>query len=875
MGVILTDWLVMMRSRSFSAVFISLVPLLLPGLSSRLLGHEASNPLVVQQPAPSTPAQPAPRKSAPARPKVPPLAPAAERLELRHESRHRDFPVICRDREGTVWVSWIEHDPLLRADTVWLGRREGDTLVPVAPMSALGVVHQPAVAVDGEGTVWCVWGAVGHGEVMHLYARPWRNEKAGEPVTLASSDASDSFADAGSDARGRVWVTWQSLRAGEGDVHARHYDPSTGEWSPEIAVATEAGGDWEPRVSFLPGDDAAWILYDSSRGNEFNLYLARTTAAGEVTTSTIGASPAYEARGSLAPTSDGTGFWIAAERGRARWGLDIRGHDNASGLNAAKRILFGRFDCATGRFTEVDPGSAGQPVPGPVNLPEVGVDAAGHPWIAYRYFDRVLWRVAVVRYDPAGRTWSAPALLPDSTFGQDRRLDFAAGSGPLVLAWPSDLRATKKAGIAAVYVAGIDTEADLKPAAAKKPAAPVSPVASPSQATPERPPNDRHVWNHGGTGFQLIWGDVHRHTDVSNCRTGFDGCINEQFRYAYDMAKLDFLGTSDHTDVGKIYDPYEWWHNQRMADAFHSPERFLSLYVYEREQRWPWGHRNVVFAKRGGPIVYINRKTYRQSQWQDRFPVAAGVDEINPDELWAILRQTGLPVAIVSHTGATRMGTDWTVYDHIDHGVENLVEIYQGARVSYEGQGVPQPTAGLRPGESYTANSDGTPPPPPAPIESFGQFDNGVYQKALGRGLRLGVFASSDHISQHVSYGGAYVKEFTREGIIEAFSARRTIAATDKIYIEFSCNGEPLGSIFETSGQPAFVIRVDGTAPLRRVTVVRNETDHRIFPGKGRKVLALDWIDENPEPGENRYYLRIEQEDGNMGWASPVWVTVK
>ena len=29
MGVILTDWLVMMRSRSFSAVFISLVPLLL------------------------------------------------------------------------------------------------------------------------------------------------------------------------------------------------------------------------------------------------------------------------------------------------------------------------------------------------------------------------------------------------------------------------------------------------------------------------------------------------------------------------------------------------------------------------------------------------------------------------------------------------------------------------------------------------------------------------------------------------------------------------------------------------------------------------------------------------------------------------------
>ena len=36
----------------------------------------------------------------------------------------------------------------------------------------------------------------------------------------------------------------------------------------------------------------------------------------------------------------------------------------------------------------------------------------------------------------------------------------------------------------------------------------------------------------------------------------------DHFRYAYDLAKIDFLGTSDHTDIGKIYHPYEWWHNQ-------------------------------------------------------------------------------------------------------------------------------------------------------------------------------------------------------------------------------------------------------------------------------------------------------------------------
>ena len=32
------------------------------------------------------------------------------------------------------------------------------------------------------------------------------------------------------------------------------------------------------------------------------------------------------------------------------------------------------------------------------------------------------------------------------------------------------------------------------------------------------------------------------------------------------------------------------------------------------------------------------------------------------------------------------------------------------------------------------------------------------------------------------------------------------------------------------------------------------------------------WTDEEPLAGENRYYVRVEQWDGNMAWASPVWV---
>jgi hypothetical protein len=64
------------------------------------------------------------------------------------------------------------------------------------------------------------------------------------------------------------------------------------------------------------------------------------------------------------------------------------------------------------------------------------------------------------------------------------------------------------------------------------------------------------------------------------------------------------------------------------------------------------------------------------------------------------------------------------------------------------------------------------------------------------------------------------------------------------------------------------------TAPIERLTLVRNEKNYKIFTPNS-KTVRRSWTDPNPLPGENRYYLRIEQVDGNMGWTSPVWVNVQ
>ena len=277
------------------------------------------------------------------------------RCELVDAAVHHDFPDMCLDAAGIPWVVYIEYDG--KADVLKLAKKTAAGLECVTAVSAPGVIHQPAIACDGSGGLWCFWGELGARQIVSLHARRWAAGKLDEPIVLAESDGSDTFADAGTDRAGRVWVVWQSLRRGQGDIFARYYDPQSGRWSVEVAVSGPEGGSWEPRVAF-DGRDGAWVVFDSSRGNEFNLYLAHVGLDGRSEVKQLTDSPAYEGRASIAASADGQGFWIAAERGRQGWGKDCRSHAPQLGLNGQKRVVFGYYDVAAGKFTETPPATA-------------------------------------------------------------------------------------------------------------------------------------------------------------------------------------------------------------------------------------------------------------------------------------------------------------------------------------------------------------------------------------------------------------------------------------------------------------------------------------------------------------------------------------
>ena len=220
---------------------------------------------------------------------------AAAPLGLREQGHQLDFPDVARAADGSLWLNYIDHDGNHDVPEVGLGAR-----VMISPRSRRSAIPESSTNRRWQLTETArsgvSWGQTGDDDVVHLHARAFQDGKLGPVEIIAHSAGSDSFADAGTDSAGRVWVTWQSdaLR------RRRHFcallrPRSTGNGPRKLRSLSSRAGDWEPRIAF-DASDTAWILYDCSRGNEFNLYLSRVDLEGNVETHRIAHSPRYEGR---------------------------------------------------------------------------------------------------------------------------------------------------------------------------------------------------------------------------------------------------------------------------------------------------------------------------------------------------------------------------------------------------------------------------------------------------------------------------------------------------------------------------------------------------------------------------------------------------
>lgn len=152
---------------------------------------------------------------------------------------------------------------------------------------------------------------------------------------------------------------------------------------------------------------------------------------------------------------------------------------------------------------------------------------------------------------------------------------------------------------------------------------------------------------------------------------------------------------------------------------------------------------------------------------------------------------------------------------------------------------------------SEHGNSEDDRGPYPYFAHSMGGRDTAnTARAALDAGLRFGFVGSSD---DHAGFPGAYgeglmavlAEDLTRPAILEAIRARRTWALTgDRIEIDFSANGAPLGSSVAAGQQLEIAFAVRGRDELDAVEIVQDgRIVHRAFAGE---VLAGDDVFERP-----------------------------
>lgn len=765
-----------------------------------------------------------------------------------------DFATILGGTDGSARAAWIGYRD--GANEILTRTFDGSEWGPAETVTKEpGDIHMVKMVRSGDGSVWFVWSHQQDGN-FDLYGRSLRGGNWSATVRLTEAPQPDLFPSVALAADESVWLVWQGFRGGQSDIFAkRHVD---GEWSAAQRVSTSDANDWEPVVAAGRHGEVhiAWDTYDS--GNYDVMLRTWDGERWDAGATPIANTPLYEAHVALA-VDHRNRLWAAWNESGLNWGKDTGFLLPVEGT-LLYEYRFMRVAVRDGLDWEEPVADINAAMPEHIDgrhndFPQLAVDPEGRVWLFGRHrtirqrdmpdstpLHRAAWQIWGATLD--GDAWTHPYEIPFTAGRQDVRWGVDSdGSGNLVATWPSDGRdfhgfLYEHADVYAAKLPKLDRTTqppELRP----RPERVVQfHNVAPTEEEDLRRLRGYEIHSEGRT-YRIYRGDTHRHTEFSMDGNN-DGSLFQTYRYALDAASLDYLLVSEHNFQGGPDNEYINWVLQQAVDVFSVSGRFQPFYGYERSIRFPDGHRNILLPKRGTPTLPILPEESSHAKGAGR--------------LYEYLRGNG-GIAI-SHTSATGMGTDWR--DN-DPEVEPLVEIFQGDRVSAEYEGAPLAAHRERP----TTQAGGFRP-------------EGYVWNAWAKGYKLGVQVASDHLSTHYSYACTIAEDFTREGLLDAMKLRHNYGATDNIVLDYRMEAggtEYLqGDIVTLDGPFRLKVKILGTSPIRQIDIIKNQ-EFLYTSQKLPQDLEFTYEDKDKEAGEDYYYVRVQQNDGNVAWSSPIWIT--
>ena len=343
-------------------------------------------------------------------------------------------------------------------------------------------------------------------------------------------------------------------------------------------------------------------------------------------------------------------------------------------------------------------------------------------------------------------------------------------------------------------------------------------------------------------GPQIYWGEFHGQSMYHGWnpkeKMGIgSGTPEECHAYARDVACLDFVALTDSASMQG-----DCWETVRGAALeAHEPGRFVVFQATETGNNVE-GHRNLIF---------------RGANPEPRLP--ATPIPLPTSEVHRLMRGRDDVLLIPHHT---KIWTHWDIYEP---SLEPVMEVCSTWGV-FEKRGL--------------------------------EYWNKRQQRGLGaqeawrRGHRLGLVGGTDthtgtpgrsfpfsERNEFMCYKGGltavWASDLSRESIFDAVKRRHCYATTGvRMFIEFCLGkavvGQEVG--WDRKDQPrVFHVTVVGTARLKEVILVKNNQDYAVFYPSGDEFRD-EVTDRVPVESGDFYYLRVLQEDHNMGWASPIWI---
>ncbi len=324
-------------------------------------------------------------------------------------------------------------------------------------------------------------------------------------------------------------------------------------------------------------------------------------------------------------------------------------------------------------------------------------------------------------------------------------------------------------------------------------------------------------------------GDIHNH-----CAIGYGhGTIEEAFQNA--QLQLDFACVTCHA----------WWPD------LPEEERLAAVADYHRngfavtERAWP--HVQAVVDANNQPgkfVTFLGHEWHNCEVGDHNVYYRDGVGDIlraqTLPEMRTLLRSLqaqGIATMLLPHHIGYRQGyrgINWNAFTPEFSPIAEIISMHGCA----ESADAPRPylhTMGPRDWES-------------------------TYQYGLAQGHIVGVKGSTDHHSGHPgSYGhgrlGVWAEELTRASIWDAIYARRTYALTgDRIALQFSLNGAPMGAVLEAATERQIEVDVAGGYALDYVELLHNN-----------RVIERRSGHENPTPADP--FAEPMQIHFEVGWA--------